>query len=152
MQSSPRGSVSLSLLLYIIFRCLYSNDPESTSFLVVYLIQISTQHLLNSALVYGLNVIFFPRTYASTLASAHGAAVLILSALDSYILLGGGGGKWMPPSRLSPGVWTLPTTFSCIERWQRRGRGQLFQNCRCRHRRLHRHSRLCRHHLGGAIG
>ena len=77
------------MLLCGIFRRLSSADPNSASFLIAYLIHISSQQLINAALIYGLDVISSPRTYASTLTSTYGASVLILAALNAYLLRGG---------------------------------------------------------------
>ena len=65
-----------------------SANPKLDSFLIAYLVQISTQHLLIAALIFGLDEIPPPRTYEYTLASIYGAEVSISGTLNDYLLRG----------------------------------------------------------------
>ena len=125
------------MLLCRIFLHLSFADMNSASFLIAYLIQIFTNNLLNATRIYVLNTILSPRTYAPTLVSTYGAAALILSALNAYLLRVGW--KITPPFGLPHVVWASPTTLSYIGQWRHQGRGESRRNCSRCHCHFHRH-------------
>ena len=93
VRSSPGGS-SFSLFSSIVC-CLSYTDPNSKSFLITHSIHISSQNVLNTALVCGIDNIPppphqtpYPRPYTFTYVSTFRESVLITSTSNTSILQG----------------------------------------------------------------